>query len=115
MADPIAGSHLQLNEEVWLAETFSKMATPTTGLNLQLKEQLWLADTMQSHFGGALGHFCLLSQKRDPEAQVECKLAKISRRRRGVNIEVYTEHGPGDYNYLWNTSRKELHLETNNG
>ena len=62
MAAPITSMHLQLNEELWLAEAFSsKMATPTVD-GLQLKTALigwhWC------HFGGALGRFCL-SEKCD--------------------------------------------------
>ena len=45
MAIPTAGSHLQMNKELWLAETFSKMVAPIACSHFQLIEELWLADT----------------------------------------------------------------------
>ena len=55
---PITGSHLLLNEELCLAEAFSKMVNPIAGRHLQLKEQLSLAET-DGHFGGGMARFYL--------------------------------------------------------
>ena len=53
------GSHLQLKEQLWLAERVpSKWHPPLGGSHLQLKEQIWLVQT-DGHFRGA---FCLLFQ-----------------------------------------------------
>ena len=64
---------------------------------LQLKEQFWLAET-NSHFGGGMGRFYLLLQKRkclsiESEAHVEHKLTK--QKRIGVDSVVYPKRGSG--------------------
>ena len=55
-------SHLQLKEQLWLAETLRKMIASIVGSDLQFKEPLWLAKT-DGYFGGGMGHFCLLDRK----------------------------------------------------
>ena len=95
MTTPIVGRELQLNEELWFAETFSKMSVPTADRHLQLKKQLSLAET-DDHFEGAIGCFCLLFQKHDTsvnsEAKVECKL--VLNNGHGDDYETYPECGP---------------------
>ena len=76
MTTAIAGSHLQLNEEISLTETFSKMAPPTAYCYFQLHEQILLAES-NGYFVDVLGYFCLLYQKFDAsEVHPEHKLEK---------------------------------------
>ena len=68
--------HLQLNKELWLAETVSEMATPTASRYFQrtaLTDWNW----QPLYCGGSIGGFCILTQK--PQNQLrhpERKLAK---------------------------------------
>ena len=63
MAAPIAGRHLQLNEELWLADSFNKMAAPIACSHLQLNEELWLADSFNKMAASIAGRHLQLNEE----------------------------------------------------
>ena len=72
------------------------MAASIAGSHLQFKEQLSLDET-DGNFGGALGHFCLLSQKVrclrvNSKAHLERKLARKDCHE--ADSETQPEFGP---------------------